>query len=556
MSNISDDEGSAVTQCICGKNSPHYDGLMIQCEDCGVWQHGACVNITKKNTPKNYYCQKCRPEYHPYNSHLLNKSKKASNNPNSPPSKSYSQLTSSPKKRNTMNSLEASQNYNAILNLNANISSGESEPSSTTNGKKKRKATRNFSQDLSYSSNNSDGSIEKAKKIRKVHSEYDNNDNGSKLKDSVNKDSRRHHKSSHKAYDDDDYDEMDDIDDIEDDNDDDDYIPRGDGKTSRNLFNKKHDNNSLRKSKFELGDESDHGKIKIKKDDPVYDDKSGGKKSDLIKQEDSIKIKKERKGSKLNIELSLPLDPKQDIKSEDKTTNGINDKISKNKRNLMNDSHLLKSLELGDIENSGRSPTPNRKSSIRNTRNSNDTEDSKSDLYNSSTYRNGYDDIDSLNQNTNSSSNTTNIHISKRHSTRNSHRINYQQSSMITHSSSHHKSSSSSNSTTTIKVKYPNQKASIHEMNKRAKQILEYLNRTRDEIKELYRKNRLNSKIQSGEKVDIKEYKNEGKYSEDMITDNADSMTSFSENDDSNNGLEMLEKLCLKITKFQKEYYI
>jgi len=44
---------------------------MIQCEECGVWQHGACVNITKKNTPKHYFCQKCHPELHPYNSHLL-----------------------------------------------------------------------------------------------------------------------------------------------------------------------------------------------------------------------------------------------------------------------------------------------------------------------------------------------------------------------------------------------------------------------------------------------------------------------------------------------------
>jgi len=157
-----------------------------------------------------------------------------------------------------MNSLEASQNYNAILNL-ANISSGESEPSSTTSGKRKRKTARNFSQDLSYSSNNSDGTMEKLKKIRKSHSEFDNNDNGSKLKDNLNKDSKRHHKTSHKSYDDDDYDEIDDIDDVEDDNDDDDYIPRNDGKTSRNLFNKKHDNNSLRKTKFELGDELDHG---------------------------------------------------------------------------------------------------------------------------------------------------------------------------------------------------------------------------------------------------------------------------------------------------------
>ncbi|OUM65384.1 hypothetical protein PIROE2DRAFT_7592 [Piromyces sp. E2] len=417
-----------------------------------------------------------------------------------PPSKSYSPVTSSPKKRNTMNSLEASQNYNAILNLNANISSGESEPSSTTSGKRKRKTAHNLA-----------------------------------------KDSRRHHKNSHKSYDEDDYDEIDDLDDVEDDNDDDDYIPRNDGKTSRNLFNKKHDNNSLRKTKFELGDKFDHGKIKIKKDDISYDDKSGSKKSDSVKQEDSTKIKKERKGSKLNHELSLQLDTKQDIKSEDKNINGSSEKISKNKKNFINDSHILRpSSELGNVENSGRSPTPNRKSSIRNSRNNNDVDDSKSDVFNSSAYRNGYDDTDSLNQNTNSSSNTTNIHISTRHSTRNSHKVNYQQNSASAHTNTHHKSS------TNIKVKYPNQKASINEMNKRAKQILEYLNRTRGEIKELYRKNKLNFKIQSGEKVDIKEYKSEGKYSEEaLITDNIDSMTSLPDNDvELNNSIDDTEMFC------------
>jgi len=284
----------------------------------------------------------------------------------------------------------------------------------------------------------------------------------------------------------------------------------------------------------------------------MYDDKSGSKKSDSIKQEDATKIKKERKGSKLNLELSLQSESKQDIKSEDKNINGSNEKITKNKRNFINDSHILRSSsELGDTENSGRSPTPSRKSSIRNTRNNNDADDSKSDVFSSSAYRNGYDDTDSLNQNTNSSSNTTNIHISTRHSTRNAHRVNYQQNSAITHTNTHHKSS------TNIKVKYPNQKASINEMNKRAKQILEYLNRTRDEIKELYRKKKLNSKIQSGEKVDINEYKNEGKYSEEaLITDNADSLTSLPDNDAELNGLEMLEKLCLKITKFQQNYYV
>jgi len=529
---------------------------MIQCEDCGVWQHGACVNITKKNTPKNYYCQKCRPEYHPYNSHLL-KSKKSLTNPNSPPSKSYSPVTSSPKKRNTMNSLEASQNYNAILNLNANISSGESEPSSTTSSKRKRKTIRNLSQDISYSSNNSDGTVEKLKKIRKSHSQidYENNDNTSKLKDNLVKDSKKHYKSLHKSYDDDDYDEMDDLDDVEDDIDDDDYIPRNDGKSSRNIFSKKHDNNLLRKTKLE--EEFDHGKIKIKKDDSIHDEKTN-KKVDLIKQDDTIKFKKERKGSKLNIELGLSSDDsKVNSKSDEtKNINGINEKSSKSKKNYTNDStsHILRSTsDIGDTENSGRSANINRKSSQKNIKFNNDTEESKSDTYSSSLYRNGFDDVESTNNhNTNSSSNT-NIHISTRHSTRNSHRINYQLNSASGHNNIHHKNN------TTIKVKYPNQKASLNEMNKRSKQILEYLNRTRADVKELYRKKKLNSIIQAGGKVDIKEYRNEVKYSDDdLITDNADSMTSSPGNDTNENNLsalEMLEKLCIKINKFQQNYY-
>ncbi|KAG4099738.1 hypothetical protein H8356DRAFT_936012 [Neocallimastix lanati (nom. inval.)] len=557
MTNLSDDEGNAITQCICGKNSPHYDGLMIQCEDCGVWQHGACVNITKKNTPENYYCQKCRPEFHPYNSHLL-KHKKLSTIPNSPPTKSFSPVTSSPKKRNTMNSLEASQNYNALLNLNANISSSESEPSSTTSGKRKRKATRNFSQDLSYSSNNSDSSIEKLKKIRKSHSQvdYDNNDNGSKLKESSSKNSKRLHKTSHKVYDDD-YDEIDDIDDVEDDIDDDDYIPRNDGKPSRNLFNKKHENNLFKKTKFEEG--SDHGKIKIKKDDAIYEDKST-KKTDLNKQEDSIRIKKERRSSKLSNGLGLTYDDlKEESNSEDiKNINGINEKTLKNKKNYASDSisHALRSSsELRDVESSGHSPSTNRKSSQRNNKFNNDSEESKSDMYSSSLYRNEYNDTDSTNnQNANSSSNT-NIHISTRHSTRNTHRVNYQLHS----ASSHNHNNTHNKNNTIIKVKYPNQKASLNEMSKRSKQILEYLNRTRADVKELYRKKRLNSIIQAGGKVDIKEYRNEIKYTDgELITDNADSMTSSPGNDINENeltSLEMLEKLCIKINKFQQDYY-
>jgi len=277
----------------------------------------------------------------------------------------------------------------------------------------------------------------------------------------------------------------------------------------------------------------------MKDDDSGYDEKPNSKKGDSIKQEDSIKNKKERKGSKINIEISSN-DLKQDSKSED-----TNEKTPKNKKTYTTDSHKRSSSELGDTENSGRSPTPSRKSNQKNSKNNN-IEESKPNIYSS------YDDTESTNnQNTNSSSNTTNIHISTRHSTRNTHRVNYQLNSSTPHNTNH------KSGITTIKVKYPNQKASINEMNKRVKQILEYLNRIKPELQELYRKNKLNSIIQSGGKVDIKEYRSEIKYSgENEITDNTESITSLPENDAEYNGLDMLNKLCSKISKFQQDYNV
>ena len=39
--------------------------LFIQCDTCEVWQHGGCVGImTEQATPENYFCEKCRPDYH------------------------------------------------------------------------------------------------------------------------------------------------------------------------------------------------------------------------------------------------------------------------------------------------------------------------------------------------------------------------------------------------------------------------------------------------------------------------------------------------------------
>ena len=38
--------------------------LMIQCEECFVWQHYDCIGIKKE--PKYYFCEECRPDGHPF----------------------------------------------------------------------------------------------------------------------------------------------------------------------------------------------------------------------------------------------------------------------------------------------------------------------------------------------------------------------------------------------------------------------------------------------------------------------------------------------------------
>ncbi|KAJ2398456.1 Histone deacetylase complex subunit [Coemansia sp. RSA 2559] len=61
-----EDEGDdGVVRCVCGERN---DGeLMIQCEICQVWQHTLCMGIRDEaHIPDKYYCEKCRPEDHPY----------------------------------------------------------------------------------------------------------------------------------------------------------------------------------------------------------------------------------------------------------------------------------------------------------------------------------------------------------------------------------------------------------------------------------------------------------------------------------------------------------
>lgn len=61
-----EEEEEGETRCICGELDPPDElGLYIQCEKCGVWQHGFCIGIlTEKETPDKYWCEMCKPNLH------------------------------------------------------------------------------------------------------------------------------------------------------------------------------------------------------------------------------------------------------------------------------------------------------------------------------------------------------------------------------------------------------------------------------------------------------------------------------------------------------------
>ncbi|KAF9585593.1 hypothetical protein BGW38_001646 [Lunasporangiospora selenospora] len=104
-----DDDDGGQTRCVC--NQQHHEGVMIQCEICKVWQHCPCVGLGDGEvTPDKYYCDSCRPENHPYqvqNGVLITNAKKE------PQLSAAVAVTAAskaklPKKRNTLNSKEAS----------------------------------------------------------------------------------------------------------------------------------------------------------------------------------------------------------------------------------------------------------------------------------------------------------------------------------------------------------------------------------------------------------------------------------------------------------------
>lgn len=76
-------QDESVTRCICGEQRNillHFfftlyeygifflfylnldsNGLMVQCDQCEVWQHCECMGLEEADIPDQYFCEQCRP---------------------------------------------------------------------------------------------------------------------------------------------------------------------------------------------------------------------------------------------------------------------------------------------------------------------------------------------------------------------------------------------------------------------------------------------------------------------------------------------------------------
>ncbi|KAI9262118.1 hypothetical protein BDA99DRAFT_68106 [Phascolomyces articulosus] len=109
----STDSGS-VTRCVCGES--HNVGLMIQCDQCEVWQHCDCVGLlVADEMPDQYYCEECKPQNHAVVKLAHGRTKRSYSSIGRPNTMSPQVEKKAPKKRMTFNSREASMSLEDVL---------------------------------------------------------------------------------------------------------------------------------------------------------------------------------------------------------------------------------------------------------------------------------------------------------------------------------------------------------------------------------------------------------------------------------------------------------
>ncbi|CAO3695751.1 unnamed protein product [Rhizopus stolonifer] len=81
-------------------------GLMVQCDDCEVWQHCNCMGLDEPDIPEQYFCELCKPGNHFMTRLASGKTKREYS------SDGHEKKT---KKRMTLNSREASMSLEDVL---------------------------------------------------------------------------------------------------------------------------------------------------------------------------------------------------------------------------------------------------------------------------------------------------------------------------------------------------------------------------------------------------------------------------------------------------------
>ncbi|KAI8147106.1 hypothetical protein BJV82DRAFT_597763 [Fennellomyces sp. T-0311] len=107
----STDAGS-VTRCVCGES--HNLGLMVQCDQCEVWQHCDCVGLEEQDIPEQYYCEECKPENHAVVKMTHGRMRRLYSSVGRPNAVVPAEKKA-PKKRMTFNSREASMSLEDVL---------------------------------------------------------------------------------------------------------------------------------------------------------------------------------------------------------------------------------------------------------------------------------------------------------------------------------------------------------------------------------------------------------------------------------------------------------
>ncbi|KAI8817722.1 uncharacterized protein EV422DRAFT_540630 [Fimicolochytrium jonesii] len=106
---VDTEDEDEVTRCVCERVDSF--GVMVQCEDCLVWQHCECMHVNPKRLPKHYFCEECKPGNHPNFDAIKAAHQAARESPPEPV------VNVSGKRRSTMNSREAAQPYSELLLL-------------------------------------------------------------------------------------------------------------------------------------------------------------------------------------------------------------------------------------------------------------------------------------------------------------------------------------------------------------------------------------------------------------------------------------------------------